>query len=54
MIDPATGWIEICYVAEGRVDIVANQVELAWLSRYLLPNKTIVDRSKERGSLENT
>ena len=29
MIDPATGWIEICFVPEARADHVANQVELA-------------------------
>ena len=29
MIDPATGWIEICSVPEARANLVANQVELA-------------------------
>ena len=33
MIDPATGWIEIHSVPEARADLVANQVELAWLTR---------------------
>ena len=42
MIDPATGWIEICSVPEARADLVANQVELAWLTRYPLPNKITV------------
>ena len=28
-------------------DLVANQVELAWLTRYPLPTKVIVDRGKE-------
>ena len=32
MIDPATGWIEINSVLEARADLVANQVELAWLT----------------------
>ena len=36
MINPATGWIEIRSVPEARADLVANQVELVWLTRYLL------------------
>ena len=47
MIDPVTGWIEICAVPSARVDLVANQVELAWLTRYHLPSKVIVDRGRE-------
>ena len=47
MIDSATGWIEICFLPEGRVDLVANQVQLAWLTRYPLRNTVTVDRGKE-------
>ena len=47
MIDPATGWIEVRSVPEARADLVANQVELAWLTRYPLPNKITVDRGKD-------
>ena len=47
MIDPATGWIEIRSVPEARADLVANQVELTWLSRYHIPNKITADRGKE-------
>ena len=47
MIDPTTGWIEIRSVPEARADLVANQVELACLTRYLLPIKIIVDRVRE-------
>ena len=47
MIDPATSWIEIRSVPEARADLVANQVELAWLTRYPLFNKIRVDRGKE-------
>ena len=32
---------------EARADLVANQVELALLTRYPLPNKITVDRGKE-------
>ena len=44
---PAIGWIEICSVPEAIADLVANQVELACLSRYALPNKITVDGGKE-------
>ena len=47
MIDQATCWIVICSEPEARADLVANQVELAWLTRYPLPNKITVDRGKE-------
>ena len=47
MIDPAIGWVEIRTVPSARADLVANQVELAWLTRYPLPNKVIVDRGNE-------
>ena len=40
MIDLTTGWIEIRTVPSTQVDLVANQVELAWLTR----NKVIGDR----------
>ena len=45
MIEQATSWIEIHSVPEARVDLVDNQVELAWLTRYSLPFKITVDRS---------
>ena len=47
MIDLATGWIEIRTIPSALVDLVANQVELAWLTPYLLPSKVIVDRRNE-------
>ena len=36
MIDPATGSIEICSVSEAKTYLVANQVDQACLTRYLL------------------
>ena len=45
--DPATGWIETRSVSEVRADLVANQVEVAWSTRYPLSNKITVDRGKE-------
>ena len=47
MIDLATGWIEIRTVSSVRVDLVANQEELAWLACYPLPSKVIVDKRNE-------
>ena len=47
MINPATGWIKIHSVSEARADLVANQKDLAWLTRYPLFNKITVDRGKE-------
>ena len=47
MIDPATGWREICTVVSARANLVANQVELSWLTRYPLPNKVVMDRGNE-------
>ena len=38
MIDPATGWIVIRSVPEATANLVANQVELAWLNRHPLTN----------------
>ena len=46
-IDPATEWIEICAAPPARADLVSNQVELAWLTRYQLPSKVIVDFGNE-------
>ena len=47
MTDPANGWIEIRSVPEARAGLVANQVELAWLTRYPLPNEITADRGKD-------
>ena len=34
MIDRVSGWLEIHSVPEARADLVANQEELVWLTRY--------------------
>ena len=47
MIDPATGWIEICTMPSIRADLVSNRVDLAWLTRYPLPIKVIIDCGNE-------
>ena len=47
MIDPDTGWIEIRTVPFARSDLLSNIVELAWITRYPLPSKNIVDCGNE-------
>ena len=47
MIGLATSWIELHIVPLVQADLVANQVELLWLTHYPLPNKVIVDRGNE-------
>ena len=47
MIDPATGQIETYSVPEARADLVANQVDVAQLTRHVLSIKILVDRDKE-------
>ena len=47
MIDPATGWFEIEEIKTKTADVVANEVELTWLTRYPWPEKVIMDRGKE-------
>ena len=47
MIILATGWIEIHTAPPVWAGLESNQVELAWLTRYPLPSKVIVDRGNE-------
>ena len=39
MKDPATSQIEIRSVTEAKVDLVADQVELAWVTKHPLLHK---------------
>ncbi len=34
MIDPATGWFEMREIKTKSADVIANEVEMAWLTRY--------------------
>ena len=47
MINLAIGWIAINSVPEARAYLVANEIELAWLTRYSLHNKIIGNRGRE-------
>ena len=47
MIDPATGWFDICQIERKRADYVANYLEFHWLSRYPNPTEIVLDRGGE-------
>ena len=47
MMDPATGWIEICMVPSTRADLVSYIVKLSWLTWYPFRNKVIVNCENE-------
>ena len=47
MIDPATGWFEICPIGDRTAVEVADAVERTWFVRYPWPTKIIMDRGKE-------
>jgi len=47
MIDPATGWFEICQYDDKRSITVANIAEQEWLSRYPWPTQITFDRGSE-------
>jgi transposase InsO family protein len=47
MIDPATGWFEIIQSETKTADVVANKVEIAWLSRYPWPIRITYDHGSE-------
>ena len=47
MIDPATSWFEIRKINDKKSFTVAQQVELAWLTRYPWPDEIIYDQGTE-------
>ena len=47
IVGPATDWTEIRTVPSAQAELVSNEVELTWLTRYPLPSKVIVDRGKK-------
>jgi transposase InsO family protein len=44
MIDPATGWFEICQYDDKKSITVANKVEQEWFCWYPWPTQIIFDR----------
>jgi len=47
MIDPATGFFEIVEIGHKTVDIIANWLELHWLTRYPWPTEITMGKGKE-------
>ena len=47
MIDPATGWFEIVQSETKTADVVANEAEIAWLSRHPWPIRVTCDHGSE-------
>ncbi len=47
MIDPATGWFEMREIKTKSADVIANEVEMAWLTRYPRPSSIVIDRGSE-------
>ncbi len=47
MIDPATSWFEIVQIKNKTPMEIANQIEMAWLTRYPWPTQLITDRGTE-------
>jgi transposase InsO family protein len=47
MIDPATGWFEICQYDDKKSITVANIVEQEWFCRYPWPTQITFDRGSE-------
>jgi hypothetical protein len=47
MIDPATGWFGIVQSETKKADVVANKVEITWLSRYPWATKITYDHGSE-------
>jgi hypothetical protein len=45
--NPATGWFKIVQSETKTADVVANKVELTWLSRYPWPTKNTYNHGSE-------
>eukprot|EP00957_Ditylum_brightwellii_P206205 15347307-Ditylum_brightwellii.AAC.1 len=44
MTDPATGWFKIKGIMMRSFNVVANIIKQMWLTKYLWPQKVILDR----------
>ena len=47
MIDPATSWFEITQISDRSSMEAANELELTWLTRYLLPTEEVCNKGCE-------
>jgi len=47
MIDPATGFFDIVDIGQKTADVIANWLEIHWLSRYPLPTEITMNKGSE-------
>jgi hypothetical protein len=47
MINPATGWFQIVQSETKTADVVADEVEIAWLSRHPWPMRITCEHGSE-------
>jgi len=47
MIDPATGFFNIVDIGQKTADVIANWLEIHWLSRYPWPTEITIDKASE-------
>jgi len=47
VIDPATGFFEIVEISQKTADVIANWLEIHWLTRYLWPTEITMDKGRE-------
>jgi hypothetical protein len=47
MIDPATGFFDIVDIGQKSADVIANWLEIHWLSRYPWPTEITMDKGSE-------
>jgi len=47
MIDPATGFFDIVDIGQKTADVIANWLEIHWLSRYPWPMEITMDKGSE-------
>jgi len=47
MIDPATGFFDIVDIGQKTADVIANWLEIHWLSRCPWPTEITMDKGSE-------
>jgi len=53
MIDPATGFFKIVEIGQKTAGVIANWLEIHWLTRYLWPTEITMDKGRVSETLEN-
>jgi len=47
MVDPATGFFETVEIGQKTADVIANWLEIHWLTRYPWPTEITIDKGRE-------